>query len=142
MQKERTNSRSKGHTLERKVTNDLKVFFPFARTSRNGSKITDDCGIDIIGVPFNIQIKNGYNKIKFKFEDEFKYTVDKLKLVYPQDDKIHTYPYIFIHKKTGVKGKIQPELFQVTMTYDTFIGLISKIYNDRVGHKKEDGSQK
>ena len=141
MQKQRTNGRSKGHTLERKVANDLKIFFPYSRTVRNAGREIDNCGIDIVGVPFNIQIKNGYNKIRFKFEDEFKYTVDKLKLVYPQDDKIHKYPYVFIHKKTGIKGKIQPELFQVTMTYDTFIGLISKIY-DRVEPKKENGNQK
>jgi hypothetical protein len=52
-------SRTKGHSFERTIAEDFRtVGFPKARTSRQVSRIADDCKIDIVGVfPYAPQCK-------------------------------------------------------------------------------------
>lgn len=122
--KKRINSKAKGGTLERLVVNDLKPIFPFAKTSRLSSRLLDNSDVDIDGIPYLIQCKCGYNKTRFKFEEMYKETKRLIAMNFPPDDPKQNYPYILIHQRTGVRGKKEPELFQVTMDYETFLKLV------------------
>ena len=54
-------NRNKGHQAEREYSNMFKdMGHEFCVTSRYGSRQHDDCGIDLINVPYNVQIKAGY----------------------------------------------------------------------------------
>lgn len=122
-------NKRKGSNLELLVTNRLKEIFPHAKTARQASREMDDCGVDIVNIPFLIQCKSGYSKKILRYEDLFYYTNDKLK----ERPFISKFPFVLIHKKDGIKGKKQPELLQVTMQFDDWIALIEKVYNnDRI----------
>jgi len=123
-----TPQKRKGNTLEQQVAKDLRTRFPFAKTARMTSKILDDCKIDITGVPFLIQCKAGYNVVKPIYERLYLEMKGLIKQNYPDTHAVHKTPYILVHKMNGTKGKTEPELFQVTMTYELFLELI-KNYN-------------
>lgn len=112
-------NRRKGQDLERLVVRDLKdLGYQFSKTARAGSKIMDDCGIDVIdGPPFLIQCKAGYEKNRPKFELLAHKTVGLLKDNYPADKIEHSYPFLLVHK---LNGKHEYN-FQVTMTWKTFL---------------------
>lgn len=124
--KKRINGRVKGATLERQVVNDLKPVFPFAKTANLASTLLDNCDVDIANVPYLIQCKSGLNAVNFrsKYEDMQRECRRLLKENFPPEDPLHSFPYIVIHKKTGIKGKKEPEMCQVTMDYETFLRLI------------------
>ena len=72
--------------------------------------------------------KAGYNKVKPKYEKLYLEMKALITQNYPQNHLIHKVPYVLIHKMNGTKGKKEPELMQVTMTYELFLELI-KNYN-------------
>ena len=125
-------NKTKGNTLEQNVAKDLRVKYPFVKTARYGSRIADDCKIDLIGVPFLIQCKAGYNKPRLKFEELFKENQELIKLHYPPEHPVHKLPYILINKLNRIKGgkQSQPEMNQVTISYDFFLDLISHYKTD------------
>lgn len=107
-------NRDKGHRLERKVRNDLKTIYPLVRTSREASRMYDNCGIDLVFVPFFIQCKDVQSK-KLDFQTLKNSCLSLVKSNFPQDTPI--YPYILIHK-------VARNTTQVTMDYDIFLKLI------------------
>lgn len=123
------NNRTKGHNLERQVTRDLSAFFPFAKTARASSKLLDDCGIDINGLPFLIQCKVGYDRNRPRYEVEFQNIRDNTSKHYPKDHNIQTMPVILVHKlNCNVRGKSRPEEYhQVTLSYDFFLYLLNNV---------------
>ena len=116
----------KGNVLEQKVAKDLRSKYPFVKTARYGSKQMDDCKIDLINLPFLVQCKSGYNSPRLKFEQLYRENKELLKTNFPETDPVHNLPYVLINKlNRTVGGKIsQPEMFQVTITYDFFLDLI------------------
>jgi hypothetical protein len=96
-------NRNKGHDLERAIAKVLrKIGFLKCKTSRQASKLLDDCGVDIAFVPLLIQAKAGYSKKKpnyYKLEEE---TREKLKDNYPEDSVLHDYPFVLVHKPDRV----------------------------------------
>jgi hypothetical protein len=51
-------NRRVGHDFERKITQTLREMgYANALTSRQASRLYDDCKLDIWGVPFNVQTK-------------------------------------------------------------------------------------
>lgn len=121
----------KGSTLERKIVNDLKDQYPFAKTARLASTLLDNCKVDISGVPFAIQAKAGYNDQRLRFDRlyyEFKTLIEQN---FPPSHPIHKVPYILINKlNRNIPGKLkQPEMFQVTITYDFFLDLIKNYHS-------------
>ena len=112
------NNRRKGHKLERDV---VKMFrdelgFKFAKTSRNASTLLDSCKIDIFGVPYLVQTKMGYEKSRPKPQLIFKEMDERLKENFPENDAVHKYPKVLIHKIDG-KHKYHN---LVTMPYNDF----------------------
>lgn len=110
-------AREKGHRLERQVVNDLKSKFPFAKTARLASTLTDWCDIDITGIPFNIQCKAGYEKVNFNYFKLKESVEENLKKNFPPKDEIHKKPYIVIHKISSKKNVVM-------MDYATFLNIL------------------
>ena len=121
-------NKRKGNTLEQQVAKDLREQYPFVKTTRETSKLLDDSKIDLSGLPFLVLCKAGYNKVKPKYEKLYLEMKALITQNYPQNHLIHKVPYVLIHKMNGTKGKKEPELMQVTMTYELFLELI-KNYN-------------
>ena len=123
------NNRTRGHNLERQVARDLKSFFPYIKTARASSKLLDDCGVDINGVPFLIQCKVGYDRHRPKFEEEYQNIRKNTSVHYPENHSIQSMPVILVHKlNCNVRGKARPEEFhQVTLSYDFFLYLLNNL---------------
>ncbi len=97
------NNRRKGHSLEREIARMFReeLGFKFAKTSRLASRILDNCKVDIAGVPFLIQTKSGYAKARPKAEVIFQEIEESLKENFPENDPVHQYPKVLIHKING-----------------------------------------
>lgn len=117
--KKRINSRDKGGNYERWLAKYFReqLGYPYAKTSRAASKVLDDCGVDISGIPYNIQAKSGYWKYRPKADVIFKNMKALLTQNYDPRDQVHSWPRILFHKLDGH----QPEHHLVTMTFDDFI---------------------
>ena len=119
-------NRAKGHSAERLYTKLFKEFgFSACVTARYGSKIHDDVGIDIINLPFNVQVKAGKQRsmnptiILSKMKEKIETSV-----LESEHDKVN----IIIHKKEVGKGKKRTEFDElVHLSFKDFIKLIKKI---------------
>lgn len=103
----------KGATNKRKGSNTeryyAKVFredlgFSFCKTSRQSNRMLDDAGIDLNFLPFNVQIKAGYNQGFNEFKT-LKIIRERLPDLFPPYDDVHKKVDVLIHKKDGKKGK-------------------------------------
>lgn len=123
-----SNNRKRGHDLERQVSRDLSLFFPFSKTTRASSRLLDNCGIDIAFVPFLIQCKSGYEKNRPKYELEYRNIKENITNNFPQSSPIHNMPIVLIHKLNPGRGKTRgEESTQVTINYNFFMFLLSQI---------------
>lgn len=123
------NKKSLGKTNKTKGSNAeryyAKVFredlgYTFCKTSRNGSKLHDDAGIDLIFIPFNIQIKAGKQK-GLNVSKELSYMKDRIVELFPENSIEHTLPKILIHKKEVGAGNKRDEFSEiVSMTFEDF----------------------
>jgi len=120
--KKRINSKQKGNTYERWVAKALRDLFgfTFCKTSRQASRLLDDCGIDLSGIPFNISLKSGYRKRRPKPEEIFKNIKQQLALHFPKEDPVHSNLTFLFHKLDGY----HPENHIVSMTYDDWCKLM------------------
>lgn len=112
-------NKEKGSRFERKVRTDLKNSYPFVRTSREASRLHDNCGIDLVNVPFFIQCKDVQSR-SLNFQTLKKDCLTLVKAHFPPEQPV--LPYVLIHK-------VARNTIQVTMDYDVFLKLI----NDKVG---------
>ena len=121
-------NKAKGSRLERQVAIDLREKYPFVKTAREASQLIDNCKVDLTGIPLAIQAKSGYNEQRLRYDrlyDEFKQLIAEN---LPPNHPIHKVPYVLINKlNRKIPGKLkQPEMFQVTITYDFFLKLIQQ----------------
>lgn len=130
----RKNSRTKGHNYERWLAKFFREQFDFnfCKTSREASRILDDCGIDIANIPYNLQAKSGYKGHRPKPDIIFASMTEKLQKNFPKDDPIHNRIKLLFHKLDGHK----PENHLVTLQFDDFIKIL-KVYEKH----KNDGKQ-
>lgn len=105
----------KGMTGEQDWVNRFKeeFGFDFAKTSRNASKLLDDSGIDFAFVPFNGQLKCGYENARPRFDRIFLEMKETLKKNFPPGDPQQSLPKILIHQIDFLK----PEHVGVTMMW-------------------------
>lgn len=127
-----TNKR-KGSTAERyyaKFFRDLG--FTFCETSRFVSKKHDNAKIDLMYIPFNLQIKAGVQKNMNPGKELFM-MASSITSMFPLEDEVHKKPCLLIHYKQGTPGvrrtpdmevvymsRMQFELFQsvnASLTY-------------------------
>lgn len=121
----KTNKR-KGSDAERyyaKIFRD-QLGFTHCKTSRLGSKLHDDAGIDLIFIPYNIQIKAG-KQVGMNPARELENMRDKMLEFFPSTSLEHGFPKLVIHKKEVGAGKRRTEFDEiVSMTFNDFLKLI------------------
>ena len=72
-------NRRKGHNAERYYANFFKdLGYTFCKTARQASRLHDDCGIDLMYLPFLVQIKAGKQR-GLKRADTLQYIEDRVK---------------------------------------------------------------
>lgn len=128
--------KSQGATNKRKGSNAEREYAKFFRelgfshciTARQGSRYHDDVGIDLINLPFNVQIKagkqKGMNLSKTLFDIKEVITVK-----FPKEASEHQNPLILIHRKEVESGRRTRNEFDeiVSMSIQDFKKLINKI---------------
>jgi hypothetical protein len=122
-------SKRKGSDAERDFAIDFReIGFQFCKTTRLGSKLLDNCGIDLCGIPFSVQIKCGYKGHRPKADVLFKDMKALLKENFPPDDPVHNHPKILIHKLDGYHD----EHVLATLTWEDLKVLIMKAYGNQI----------
>lgn len=124
----KTNKR-KGSDAERFYAKIFKedLGFTHCKTARLGSKLHDDAGIDLIFLPFNVQIKAG-KQTGLNYSRELKYMSDRMKELFPSTSPEHNFPKMVIFKKEVGPGNKRTEYDElVCMTFADFTKLIKKI---------------
>ena len=118
-------NRTKGFNYERSLVSLFKELgHEHCVTSRYGSRQHDDCGIDLINVPYNVQAKAGYAR-GINYSKILRDISDKVSINFPEDAKEHTNPTIITHKKDVGRGRTTTEFDHlVVMTFDDFLKLI------------------
>lgn len=125
-------SRAKGHNLERWLADWARNFlgYPHAKTTRQASKLLDDCGIDICfnpaitEFPFLIQAKAGYEKNRIKPDIEIKKVRNRIKEHFDEDHWIHKTPILVINKLNGKDS----DNFIVSMNFLDFEKILKNNY--------------
>ena len=118
-------NRTKGHKAE---TYYAKIFreigYDKCVTSRYGSRQHDDCAIDLINLPINVQVKAGKQRgmnpgLILREMDR------RMKEAFPEDAKEHNQPNIVIHKKEPGRGNRRDKYDEiVTMSFEDYLELI------------------
>lgn len=132
--KEKTKSVSQGAKNKRKGSAAERLYakifrddlgYEHCKTSRFGSKLHDDAGIDLIFIPFNVQIKAGYAK-GLNASKELKYLEDKMGILFPESSIEHSLPKILIHRKDKPGGQRSRTQYDdiVSMTFEDFKKII------------------
>jgi len=119
----------KGHNCEREYRLIFKdeLGFSFCMTARQGSRISDDAGIDLINLPFNVQLKAGYKR-GLNIKTTIDYTKRKIEELFPPDAKEHHLPTLLIHKMDVGRGKRRQETDDiVSMSFEDFKKIIKRI---------------
>lgn len=128
-------NKTKGSDAERYYAIKFRELgFDKCITSRQGSKLLDDCAVDLMFLPFLAQIKAG-RQIGMNSSKVLKDIEDRIKMKFPQDALEQNMPRILIHYKEAqfVKGEKRnrteyDEL--VTMTFETFTIFLKAYTND------------
>lgn len=149
----------KGKTNKRKGSNAERLYaklfrelgFSFCKTARQESRVTDDAGIDLTNLPFNVQIKAGYHK-GMNPAKVLGIIDERLPILFPPEDIIHTKPNILIHRnQIGPGNRRVAEDDLVYLKVEDFIELVKKsenikdrayLYIDIIGNKKKGVSYK
>lgn len=123
----KTNKR-KGNEAERYYAKQFRdMGFEHCKTARQGSKLFDDCGIDLIFVPVNVQIKYGEQR-GMKPAEELINMREKMALNFPPTSQEFNYPRIVIHKKPAAGARRIDEEELVTMTFVDFKKLFTQAH--------------
>lgn len=121
----RANKR-KGSDAERLYVKEFKKLgFEHCKTSRLGSRLHDNAGIDLICLPFNVQIKAGYAS-GLNYGKELQYIQDQMTSLFPPSSVEHGLPKILIHRKNREKGRRSRLEYDdlVCMTYVDFVKIL------------------
>ncbi len=115
-----TNKR-KGSTAERYYAKFFRELgFTFCETSRFGSKKHDNAKIDLLYIPFNVQIKAGIQKNMNPGKELFMMSTS-ISAMFPPEDEVFKRPCILFHYKQGKPGaKRTPEMEMVYMSMIQF----------------------
>lgn len=147
LQKTSSTSSSKGGTNKRKGSNAERYYailfrelgFTKCITSREGSKLLDDCAVDLMFLPVLVQIKAGRQK-GMNSSKVLKDIQDRIQERFPLDAPEQFMPRVLIHYKEAqvIKGERRrrteyDEL--VTMTFETFIKFLKSYTNDLQSNK-------
>ena len=133
-------NKRKGSTAERYyATKFRELGFDKCITSREGSKLLDDCAVDLMFLPILAQIKAGRQQ-NTNPSKVLKNMKERIAEKFPADAPEQTMPKVMIHYKDAefVKGERRrrnefDEL--VTMSFDTFVLFLTAYINDLQNNK-------
>jgi len=120
-------NRTIGHNAERLYAKEFRELgYSHCVTSRQGSRLHDDAGIDLIFIPFNVQIKagkqRGLNPIT-----ELKSMEQKIKERFPETNPELSQPNMVILKKEVGRGTKRSKYDEVViMAFEDFKEFIKK----------------
>lgn len=119
-------SRRKGHRAELEWVHIFRdLGYKNARSSREESNYLDACGIDVVNIPINLQVKAGAQK-GLNYSEELRQIREKIlqKASHLKDNIL-----ILAHRKDAKPGvKRSPEQDLVIMTREDFIKLFKKSF--------------
>lgn len=121
----KTNKR-KGSDAERYYAKEFRELgHTHCKTARLGSKLHDNAGIDLIFIPYNVQIKAGIQK-GMKPLQELVNMKERMAELFPSSSPEHNLPKLVIHKRPVGRGNKPTEFHElVTMTFEDFKKIIS-----------------
>jgi hypothetical protein len=121
-----TNKR-KGSTAERHYAKFFRELgFTFCETSRFVSKKHDNAKIDLMYIPFNLQIKAGIQKNMNPGKELFMMATS-IAGMFPLEDDVHNRPCILFHYKQGKPGSRRtPDMEMVYMSMTQFLAFQEK----------------
>ena len=115
------NNRRKGHVYERYLAKLFRALgYEKCKTSREASRLYDNCGYDLWGIPFLVQAKAGYKKSRIK-PDELFLKMEEAMEQFPEDERnlLKKYPKLIFNKLDGYKD----ENHIVSMMFKDFVKL-------------------
>ncbi|MHA1197782.1 MAG: hypothetical protein ACTSQF_00295 [Candidatus Heimdallarchaeaceae archaeon] len=120
-------NRNLGHSTERYYASEFRdLGYSFCKTSRQASRLHDDAGIDLVFIPFNVQVKagkqRGLNPILVLKEMN-----NRIIELFPEENEVHSKPNMVILKKAtghGIKRTKYDEV--VIIPWEDFKRLIKK----------------
>lgn len=108
------NNRLRGHNYERKIAKEHRdLGFARCLTTRQASRLWDDCKLDLYGIPVNTQLKNVNGTIKY--EQVLEDMKEKVEENLPERKDL---PFVVFHKK----GRVE----LVVMSKDDYYKLLIK----------------
>ncbi len=124
-------NKTKGNNAEREYAKFFREKgFKFCVTSRFGSKLHDGAKIDLLNIPFNVQIKAGKQK-GINYSKVLSEIHEAVKITFPPTSIEHTLPNIVIHKKfIGAGRKKNPYDEIVCLSLEDFGKIISPEFSE------------
>lgn len=121
-------NKRKGSDSERYYANVFKEFgYKHCVTARLGSRLHDNAGVDIINIPFNIQIKAG-KQTKMSPGKVLLNMQAQIQSLFPEDNIIHKYPLLIIHRTHAFKKDyLEDVVYMSKKQYNIFSELHGKI---------------
>lgn len=122
-------NKRKGSDAERRYAKFFRELgFKFCITSRQGSRIHDDAGIDLINLPFNVQIKAG-KQAGMNHSKELSYVKERVKELFPPEAEEQRRPIFLIHRKEVGRGRKERNEYDeiVSMSIQDFKKLLNKV---------------
>lgn len=121
------NNKRKGSNAERYYVKIFKEMgFEKCVTARYGSRLHDDAGIDLLNLPFNVQVKAGKQR-GLKPMHTIMEIKERINKMFPENSREQHLPTILIHKKEVGRGKKRTEYDEVVvMTFSDFQKIITK----------------
>ena len=119
-------NRTMGHNAERLYAKLFKEHgFDKCITSRKGSRLLDDCKVDLMFLPFLTQIKAGVQK-GLNVTKVFQEMREELGKHFPSEAPEQSMPRILIHHKALPKGRNRRDEYDqlVIMSFDDFLKLL------------------
>jgi len=117
-------NREKGHRAERHYADIFRdMGYEDCRTSRYASRMHDDAGIDLVGLPWNVQVKAGKQR-GMRYADvlaEMRERTRNLPRHLPERNR----PCLLIHRRDAEAGKRRrDEDDLVTLTFADFRNIV------------------
>ena len=111
----------KGSFAERYYAKVFRALgFPFCETSRFASQKHDNAKVDLVYIPFNIQIKAGIQQNLNPGKELFMMK-SSINAMFPAEEDIHKRPCLLIHYKQGTQGVIRtPNMEMIYMSIIQF----------------------
>ena len=118
-------NRTKGHNAEREFRKAFRdMGYIHCETSRYASRMHDDCGIDLVNLPVNAQIKAGYKR-GLNYTKVLKDMKERCEQTFGADHHETAKIDIIIHRKDGKRGTSRtPQDDLVVMSFEDFKRLL------------------